>query len=94
MSYLNPLLEKNITVDIVIFFNLQENYFLEINMNKPDAAEITKNNICSRCGQIVYVIWVYGHSQCSDCGYNIDEYCRGESSENYIKPEIENKENS
>ena len=27
------------------------------------------------------VIWVYGHGQCSVCGYNIDECCNVETCE-------------
>lgn len=35
--------------------------------------------ICLWCGQPSEIIWVHGHGQCSNCGYNIDECCRGES---------------
>jgi len=46
------------------------------------------SNICSWCGQNTQVIWVHGHGQCSICGYNIDECCRGESCENLKSNEI------
>lgn len=35
--------------------------------------------ICSWCNQPTIIIWVHGHGQCSVCGYNIDECCRGEN---------------
>jgi hypothetical protein len=85
--------KKNITGKRVIFlsyiFSIEQ--FSMENL-KPNYLENT--NICSWCGQISQVIWVHGHGQCSNCGYNIDECCRGESSENNIQPESENKENS
>lgn len=34
--------------------------------------------ICLWCNQKSEIIWVHGHGQCSNCGYNIDECCRGE----------------
>ncbi len=33
---------------------------------------------CQWCGQIVCIVWVHGHGQCSNCGINIDECCNGE----------------
>jgi len=33
---------------------------------------------CNWCGQPSTIIWVYGHGQCSVCGVNVDECCRGE----------------
>lgn len=51
-------------------------------------------NICSWCGQISQVIWIHGHGQCSNCGYNIDECCRGESCENNFPEENNNEENA
>ena len=35
--------------------------------------------ICPWCGSMVNLIWVHGHGQCSNCGTNIDECCRGEN---------------
>ena len=35
--------------------------------------------LCSWCGQPAQIIWVHGHGQCSLCGTNIDECCRGEN---------------
>lgn len=35
-------------------------------------------SICQWCGYPNYIIWVHGHGQCSVCGYNIDECCKGE----------------
>lgn len=52
------------------------------------------NSICEWCGQITQIIWVHGHGQCSNCGYNIDECCRGESGENEFLSEKEKEENS
>jgi len=34
--------------------------------------------ICLWCGQPAQIIWIHGHGQCSLCGTNIDECCRGE----------------
>lgn len=34
---------------------------------------------CQWCGQNVQLVWVHGHGQCSNCGINIDECCRGEN---------------
>ncbi len=36
---------------------------------------------CPWCGQPTRVIYVHGHGQCELCGTNIDECCRGESSQ-------------
>lgn len=35
--------------------------------------------ICNWCNQPTKIVWVHGHGQCSVCGYNIDECCRGEN---------------
>jgi hypothetical protein len=45
--------------------------------------QINKNlkSICLWCGQPTNIIWVHGHGQCSVCGYNIDECCKGENCE-------------
>lgn len=51
-------------------------------MKKSDNPEFNNVNICLWCGQIAAVIWVHGHGQCTNCGYNIDECCRGENCEN------------
>lgn len=34
---------------------------------------------CHYCKSTKSLIWVHGHGQCSDCGYNVDECCRGEN---------------
>ena len=34
--------------------------------------------VCQWCGQLSQIIWVHGHGQCSLCGTNIEECCRGE----------------
>ena len=34
--------------------------------------------ICNWCNQPSVLVWVHGHGQCSVCGINIDECCRGE----------------
>ncbi|MFN8012734.1 MAG: hypothetical protein U0P81_15300 [Holophagaceae bacterium] len=36
---------------------------------------------CPYCGQIAELVWIHGHGQCSVCGTNVDECCRGESSD-------------
>lgn len=51
-------------------------------------------SICLWCGQPNYIIWVHGHGQCSVCGYNIEECCKGETCEkpneqNLTKEEME-----
>jgi hypothetical protein len=33
---------------------------------------------CQFCGQIADLVWVHGHGQCSACGINAEECCRGE----------------
>lgn len=35
-------------------------------------------SICKWCNQQSIIIWVHGHGQCSVCGINVDECCRGE----------------
>lgn len=39
----------------------------------------TQQVICSWCCQPSTIIWVHGHGQCSVCGINIDECCKGET---------------
>jgi len=39
----------------------------------------TQVNRCLYCGQPAELIWVHGHGQCSNCGTNTEECCRGES---------------
>ena len=34
---------------------------------------------CPYCGQIAELVWIHGHGQCSACGTNVDECCRGEA---------------
>ena len=53
----------------------------------PKDAENIKDEkiiICSWCGQPTQIIWVHGHGQCSSCGTNIDECCRGEQCHNTL----------
>ncbi len=38
--------------------------------------------ICQWCGRPAEIIWVHGHGQCSVCGINVEECCRGEQCEN------------
>jgi hypothetical protein len=45
-----------------------------------------KVNICPWCGQLSQIIWVHGHGQCSLCGTNIEECCRGEQCD-YVSPQ-------
>lgn len=50
------------------------------------------NNIklCDWCGQPANIIWVHGHGQCSVCGYNVDECCRGENCSQIEKTNLDN----
>jgi len=55
------------------------------------------SNICNWCNQPSLIIWVHGHGQCSVCGINVDECCRGEeahpaarNSEQVEKDKIQN----
>ncbi len=49
--------------------------------------------ICNWCNQPSAIIWVHGHGQCSICGTNIDECCRGEEIQNSpIKKEDKREE--
>ena len=48
---------------------------------------------CNWCGHQSKIIWIHGHGQCSHCGTNIDECCRGESNKpdpneckDYVRP--------
>lgn len=59
-----------------IFINKNKVFYkiyMEENQNKEN------HKICPWCSQPSDIIWVHGHGQCSVCGYNIDECCRGES---------------
>ncbi len=54
-------------------------------------------HICNWCHQPSAIIWVHGHGQCSVCGINVDECCRGEeahppahNSEQVEKDKIQN----
>ena len=45
------------------------------------------SHICNWCYQPSVIIWVHGHGQCSVCGINVDECCKGEQvDENLILP--------
>lgn len=44
----------------------------------PDVKEKVR---CMWCGFEEFLVWVHGHGQCSKCGINIDECCRGEACE-------------
>lgn len=48
-----------------------------------------KKIICQWCGHLSELIWVHGHGQCSVCGINIDECCRGEFCEFQNEENIE-----
>lgn len=41
--------------------------------------------ICPWCNYPAEIVWVHGHGQCSNCGINIDECCRGEQCNQLIK---------
>jgi hypothetical protein len=41
---------------------------------------------CPYCGRQAGVVWVHGHGQCSACGTNVDECCRGETYPETILP--------
>ena len=44
-------------------------------------------NICNWCNQPAFLIWIHGHFQCSVCGLNVDECCRGErTDDNFTDP--------
>jgi len=49
-------------------------------------------SICLWCGQPNHIIWVHGHGQCSVCGYNIDECCKGETYEQPLKQNLTEEE--
>ncbi len=34
--------------------------------------------LCPFCCGPLSIVWVHGHGQCTHCGINIDECCRGE----------------
>ncbi len=37
--------------------------------------------VCPYCGNQTRIVWVHGHGQCEFCHTNIDECCRGVSSD-------------
>ena len=43
-------------------------------------------NICKWCNQQSAINCVHGHGQCSVCGINIDECCRGEEANQITTP--------
>jgi len=57
-------------------------------MNTHNSKEII---ICNWCGQPSNIIWVHGHGQCSSCGINVDECCRGEICEFPLNKETPNQ---
>jgi hypothetical protein len=44
--------------------------------------------ICNWCGWPNVIIWVHRHGQCSVCGINIDECCRGEEINLHVSSKI------
>lgn len=52
-----------------------------------------KTEVCNWCGQQSQIIYVHGHGQCSNCGINVDECCRGENESCSLNPQIEKEEN-
>ncbi len=52
----------------------------------------TPESICQWCGQPNHIIWVHGHGQCSVCGYNIEECCKGETCEQPIDQNLTEEE--
>ena len=51
--------------------------------------------ICAWCGQPAQIIWVHGHGQCSSCGTNIDECCRGEQCDkNMLRTSVYGSDNN
>lgn len=43
----------------------------------PDRERKTARR-CVYCGAEAPLVWVHGHGQCSNCGINAEECCRGE----------------
>lgn len=48
------------------------------------------NLICNWCGIPSKIVWVHGHGQCSNCGVNIEECCKGEVCQPQNNSENEN----
>jgi hypothetical protein len=48
----------------------------EIKANKSSQPILDR---CLYCGHSAELIWVHGHGQCSNCGINTEECCRGEN---------------
>jgi hypothetical protein len=44
------------------------------------------SHTCKWCNQPSTIIWVHGHGQCSVCGINVDECCRGEEAQLLSSP--------
>ena len=40
---------------------------------------------CDYCGAVASVVWVHGHGQCTHCGINVEECCRGEQCDPSVK---------
>ena len=45
----------------------------------PKLQKRSADDRCLYCGHVAELIWVHGHGQCSNCGINTEECCRGEN---------------
>lgn len=41
-----------------------------------------QKEFCLWCGLPANIIWIHGHGQCSNCGINVEECCKGETCNN------------
>ncbi len=48
-----------------------------------DKKGLSGQRFCEWCGQLAIIVWVHGHGQCSVCGTNVDECCRGENCQDH-----------
>ena len=61
---------------------------MEVKNISPNHSQ--RNLICNWCGIPSKIIWVHGHGQCSYCGINIEECCKGEVCQPQNNSENEN----
>lgn len=48
------------------------------NTSTQNPAKKEAKRRCLFCGQEAELVWVHGHGQCTACGTNAEECCRGE----------------
>lgn len=55
---------------------------MSIKSDRKNEHSTQEQRQCMYCGVEAPIVWVHGHGQCSHCGINVEECCRGEQCEN------------